>query len=413
MTAINVTVNRPQGAFLSMAKKYRAFVGGFGSGKTWTSSLGVCCHVWEFPLAPVGYFAPNYPLIRDVFFPKIEEVAALLSLKTVIRETNKEVHFYNGRQYRGTCLCRSMERPDTIVGFDIAKAFVDELDILPADKAETAWHKIDARLRYGKQPVSNGIDVTTTPEGYKFVYRRFVEKRTESYGIVQASTYDNKKNLPPNYIASLLETYPKALVDAYIEGRFVNLTSGRVYYSYDRARCDSKETILPGDELHIGQDFNVGNMRGVVFVKRPDGVHAAAELSGVYDTPALIKAVQSRYAGHKAIFYPDASASARNTTNASVSDISLLKQAGYAVRVNPSNPAVRDRVLAVNAALEKGTLRINAAACRDVADCLEKQAYDKNGEPDKTAGYDHSNDALGYFVAHALPVKKPLIAVMR
>lgn len=51
-----------------------------------------------------------------------------------INEGNKEVHFYAGRQYRGTTICRSMEKPQTIVGFKIGNALIDELDVMPAKK---------------------------------------------------------------------------------------------------------------------------------------------------------------------------------------------------------------------------------------------------------------------------------------
>ncbi|AIY37176.1 hypothetical protein ABLAC_18210 [Acinetobacter baumannii LAC-4] len=57
----------------------------------------------------MGYFAPTYPQIRDIFFPTIEEVAFDWGLKTKVYETNKEVDIYYGRQYRTTIICRSME----------------------------------------------------------------------------------------------------------------------------------------------------------------------------------------------------------------------------------------------------------------------------------------------------------------
>ena len=37
---------------------------------------------------------------------------------------------------------------------------------------------------------------------------------------------------------------------------------------------------------------------------------------------------------------------------------------------------------------------------------LEKQAYTKAGEPDKTSGLDHVIDAGGYFICHKFPVVK-------
>ncbi|TLP28826.1 hypothetical protein FEG39_16885 [Acinetobacter baumannii] len=94
-----------------MEKKFRAFVAGFGSGKTWVGCSSLCNKAWEFPKVPLGYFAPTYPQIRDIFFPTIEEVAFDWGLKTKVYETNKEVDIYYGRQYRTTIICRSILVP--------------------------------------------------------------------------------------------------------------------------------------------------------------------------------------------------------------------------------------------------------------------------------------------------------------
>ena len=147
---ISPTLNVPQARFLSMPHKFKAYVAGFGSGKTWIGCGGICKGIWEHPGINQGYFAPTYPQIRDIFYPTVEEVAADWGLNVKINEGNKEVHFYYGRQYRGTTICRSMEKPQTIVGFKIGNALVDELDILPKEKARTAWRKIIARMRYQK-----------------------------------------------------------------------------------------------------------------------------------------------------------------------------------------------------------------------------------------------------------------------
>jgi hypothetical protein len=94
---------------------------------------------------------------------------------------------------------------------------------------------------------------------------------------------------------------------------------------------------------------------------------------------------------------------------ASESDLSLLKAAGFRVCVNSVNPAVKDRVLSVNAMLNKDGKRrykVNPQTCPHLVESLEKQAYDKNGEPDKTAGFDHVIDATGYFISYKFPIVK-------
>ncbi len=416
MPLIEVTANRPQGHFLAMPNKFRAFVAGYGSGKTYVGSMAMCSHYWQHPGINQGYFGVTYPQIRDVFYPTIDEVAFSFHLDTKINQGNKEVHFYSGRQYRGTSICRSMDSPGTIIGFKIGHALVDELDTLPIDKAQLAWRKIIARMRYNSPGLKNGIDVTTTPEGFRFTHKMFVQMVQENpelknnYGLIQASTRDNAKNLPADYIDSLIQTYPKELVDAYIDGLFVNLTSGTVYRNYDRVRCNSNETIKEKEPLFIGQDFNVQHMASSVAVQRADGFHYVAELKDVFDTPDVIKIIKERWAdkGHRIIIYPDASGKSRKSVDASKSDIALLSQAGFTVRVNPSNPSVKDRILSANKAFEQGKIKVNAVACPTIARCLEQQSYDDNGEPDKSAGFDHQNDATTYPIAYEFPVIRPM-----
>jgi len=403
-----VELSNPQAIYLNnLNTKFRAFVGGFGSGKTFVGCLDLLNFAGAHPGVVQGYFAPTYPAIRDIFFPTIEEAGYMLGFSVDIKETNKEVHLYRGRSYYGTIKCRSMDKPSTIVGFKIANALVDEIDIMPKDKASTAWNKIIARLRYVIDGVENGIGVTTTPEGFLFVYSKFAEKPTARYSMVQASTYENQEYLPDDYIDSLIETYPDELVSAYLHGKFVNLKSGTVYNAYNRIQHKSRESIQPKELLKIGMDFNVTNMSAVIYVTRKKVWHAVDELKGIYDTPAMIETIKERFPKHSIRIYPDASGGSRKTVNASTSDIALLEDAGFVVYANKSNPLVKDRVMATNNAFQKGLLFINDEKCPEYAKCFEQLAYDKNGEPDKKSNLDHLPDAGTYPIAFEMPVRKP------
>lgn len=413
------SLNKPQAEFLALPHKFKAFVAGFGSGKTWVGCAGLAKHAWEFPRINAGYFAPTYGQIRDIFYPTIEEVAHDWGLRAKTNTSNKEVHLFAGRQYRGTVICRSMDKPGEIVGFKIGKGLVDELDVMRKDKAQIAWRKIIARLRQVAPGLLNGVDVTTTPEGFKFVYDQFVKAVRDKpelstlYGLVQASTYDNELNLPPDYIPSLRATYPPQLIEAYLRGRFVNLNSGAVYPEFDRVKNHAPTVVQPGEPLMIGMDFNVTKMAAVVYVLRDDCPHAVREFTEVRDTPTMAELLnrQFRPGAHPMAVYPDASGQNTSSKGASVSDLSILQQAGFTVRAHSTNPAVKDRVNAVNALIlnDKGErrLKVNTDACPKLTEALEQQAYDPNGEPDKTTGHDHINDAAGYPLAYRWPVAKP------
>lgn len=416
-TTVNPTLNVPQSHFLTLPHKFRAFVAGFGSGKTWVGGASQCKHFWEHPRAHLGYFAPTYAQIRDIYYPTFEEVAGDWGMRAEINQGNHEIHVYSGRVYRGTIICRSLEKPETIIGFKIARGLMDELDVMKLPKAELAWRKAIARLRL-KFDGKNGLDVTTTPEGFKFVYQQWVKAIRDKpalaamYGMVQASTYDNELNLPDDYISSLLASYPPQLISAYLRGQFVNLASGNVYPNFDRKLNHTPEKIKDKEALHIGLDFNVLNMTAVVSVIRADLPLTLEELTKVRDTPTMARMLKERYVdkGHPVVVYPDASGGNTSSKNASESDLTILKQAGLQINVNAANPAVKDRINAVDAMTlnAEGDRRwkINTDACPALTEALEQQAWGSNGEPDKTTGHDHPVDAAGYFIVKRWPIVK-------
>lgn len=392
-----------QRAFVTSRDPYPAFVGGFGSGKTAAAmaramALKVMCREQS-----IAYYLPTYPLIQDIAFERFPELCERKGWAHKLNRTDKVLTFPGA----GRIVFRSMDDPTSIVGYEVAHSLVDELDIMPTEKARQAWNKIIARNRQ-KCPMLNTVAVATTPEGFKFVYDRWERDPSPGYVLFRADTEENAANLPPGYIDNLKTSYPPNLLLAYLKGQFVNLTSGSVYAEFNRHLNGSSETIQPSEPLHIGMDFNVGKMAAVVNVLRDGEPHAVDELNGILDTPAMIAAIKSRFEGHAILVYPDASGGNRKSQNASESDLALLRAAQFRVFANPSNPAVKDRVLAMNLMiLSEGArrMRVNADRCPVLVECLEKQAYDKNGEPDKSGDLDHSNDAQGYFIAYRFPVR--------
>jgi hypothetical protein len=257
----------------------------------------------------------------------------------------------------------------------------------------------------------NTVAVATTPEGFGFVWERWVKNPAPGYVLFRAKTADNAANLPPGYIDNLRGSYPSQLLSAYLDGEFVNLAAGSVYTGFDRALNSTFERIKPGEPLHIGMDFNVGKMAAVVHVIREGKPLALDELTEVFDTPAMIALIKKRFPGHQVTVYPDASGGNRKSQNASESDIVLLRQAPFMVCANPANPAVKDRILAMNKMLETRAYKVNPDTCPVYVESLEKQPYDKHGEPDKAGGLDHPVDAAGYFITYRYPIVRAVASV--
>lgn len=402
---MQVRLTPEQYEFVTTTDPFPAFVGGFGSGKTHGGVSRAIAKKLQYPRQNVAYYLPTYDLVTTVAFPRFAEMLDQMNIRFKINKNDKMIDL----SPFGQIICRTMDAPERIIGYEVADSIADELDTLPMEKAQEVWNKIIGRNRQKKPDgAANTVGVATTPEGFRFVYWRWKKNPAPGYKLIQAPTSSNAKNLPSGYIKSLEDSYPAALLAAYLEGQFVNLTSGTVYTGFSREKHHCSETIRTDekerDALHVGMDFNVGKMAAVVHVLRDAKPRAVLEYTDVLDTPAMIDLLKARHAGHQILVYPDASGRSRKSNTASQSDVALLKAAGFKVCVNSTNPAVKDRVLAMNRLFESGEYLVNTDLCPVYTEALEQQAYDKHGEPDKTTGFDHVNDAGGYFISYRYPL---------
>ena len=381
----------PQAEFLNSTHRHTGLIGGYGSGKTFVGVTKSIIKHRQYK-TNVAYYLPTYPLIRDIAFPKFEEI---LNKQGIAYDLNKSDKTFT-TQY-GNIVLRSMDNPDLIVGYEVGYSLIDEADVLSINKMKDVFVKVIGRNRStlpNDEP--NQLDFVSTPEGYKFLHDFFVTKASENKLLIKVSTLSNPF-VSESYIDSLLESYTAQQIQAYIDGEFVNMTSGNVYHMFDRKRNHSDREIKPKETLHIGMDFNITNMSAVIHVTDSKIITAVEEITKGYDTPDMIQNIKERFTGHKIVIYPDASGDARNT--AGESDIKLLRKAGFTIRTRSKNPSVRDRITTVNTsflnAKGESTYYVNTNNCIDYTNALEKMPY-KNGRPDKESGFDHITDAGGY-----------------
>jgi len=386
-------------------------VAGYGAGKSQAAVARIALRACQYPKMSFGFVEPTFDLVRMIAWPRFTEMLTEWGIDHTLNKAEAILRLENDAQI----IFRSADNPERLVGFEIADGVIDEIDTLRADQAADVWTKMLARCRQKKPDGGrNSLGAVSTPEGFKFFYNRFHKSPGDGYVLYRAPTSSNPY-LPENYIDQLKATYSAAQLQAYCDGIFVNLTAGSVYAEFDRTANGCATTIQGNEPLHIGLDFNVGKMSAAIAVLREDCPHFVDELSGILDTPAMIAAIKSRYAGHAIYVYPDASGGNRKSNNASESDIALLRAANFTVLAPNANPPVKDRIMAMNQLIHADGLRrlkVNVDRCPGLVEGLEKQAYDKNGEPDKTGGLDHMNDACGYLVFYRWPVRgrtlKPL-----
>ena len=373
---------------------------GYGAGKT----RALAAKSVILALANQGFIGcvmePTGPLVRDIWQNDFESFLESYEIPYTFRASPLPEYVLHLPGGDTKILCRSFENWSRIIGLNLAWVLADEIDTVTPSIASKAFPKILGRLRSGNV---RQFGAASTPEGFRWMWSTFgseeAQKR-EDRKLIRMRSADNPY-LPQDFIERLQANYDPSLLQAYLEGQFCNLTTGQVYDRFDRAKHVT--TQIPNvsrEPLRVGVDFNVGNMSAVIGVRLGENLLLIDEISGAHDTDAMAQEIQLRADGRQVYIYPDASGGNRST-NASRTDIQILESYGFSNQSPRSNPAVRDRVLAVQGLLEnsKGQVRVQIShKCKRLIECLELQSWNSRGEPDKEHGYDHLNDAFGYLV---------------
>jgi len=386
--------------------KILGLVSGFGAGKT----FAVARKAVMLAMANAGcdgiVTEPNFPLLTQILIPEIKTALDYFDI-TYEFKTGESIFYcdIDGKETR--IICKSMEGYERLIGINAAYVVMDEFDTAKTELAYNAFIKLLGRIRVGNV---RQMVIVSTPEGYRAMYRIFVEEEGEGKKLIRAKTTDNY-HLPQDYIDTMRSQYPAELIEAYLNGEFTNLTSGTVYTQYDRTLNDTSREDDGASDIHIGIDFNVGAMSAVACLVKDNYVYAVDEFIGLFDTPELVETLEAKYPGRRVYVYPDAAGDARKSVQANTSDIKLLRQAGFSVRADNKNPAIMDRVNGLNTLFcnAQGMRRayVNTVRCPKLTKALEQQAYDENTKmPDKKNGHDNNGiDALGYLVAKLFPLQ--------
>ena len=385
---------------LNTESRKLGLVCGFGAGKTHAliAKLGMIA------ADNVGFvsaiFEPTNVMLRDVLYRSLIDLLDQWEIPFTYRASPMpecQLHFKEGNH---TVLLRTILTYQRLRGQNLCAALFDEADTIPMGEATNAMNMALARLRSGN---NQQFCAATTPEGYGWAFHTFDKEATEDTALIRARTMDNPY-LPDTFIPSLQQNYSEQLIKAYLEGQFVNLTTGQVYDRFSRV-IHVKDNLPDYSQeiLKIGIDFNVDNTNAVVCVRDGNKLVIIDEIAKAHDTDALAQEIVRRYPDRKIQVFPDASGSQRSTNaNASRTDISILQSYGFENMSPRANPAIKDRVQTLQNLLcnSKGESRLEVSSCcRRVIECLELQSWDeKTQQPDKLNGFDHMNDALGYCV---------------
>ena len=400
LTRIRNDLHPQQQLFFDNQTEIVGLSAGYGAGKT----RSLCAMALKLAAQNIGYIGailePTGPLIRDIWQTDFDQFLEHYEIPYSFRASPLPEYVIHLKEGDCKLLCRSFENWSRIIGLNLAFCLADEIDVVSPTICEKAFPKILGRLRAGNV---RQFCAASTPEGFRWLYQTFgtdeAKERTDRQ-LIKMRTQDNP-HLPNDFIERMEANYDPSMLQAYLNGEFINLTTGQVYDRFTRE--NNVTNIMPEiglEPLRIGLDFNIGNMNCVIGIIQDQKLLIFDEISGVHDTDALAQTIKSRYPMNKIYIYPDASGGNRST-NASQTDIEILAGYGFSNQSPRSNPPVRDRVASVQALLcnGKGQVRLQIyASCRKLIESMELQSYNEKGEPDKESGYDHMADSLGYLI---------------
>jgi hypothetical protein len=358
--------------------------------------------------------APTYPMLKDATLPAL--LKALEEAKVKFEYNRSENHLYI-EEVEAKILLRSLDDYERLRGTNLAWFGIDEMTYCE----EEAWLRLEGRLRDPLAKRLRGFGVWT-PNGYDWVYRRFIRDPVEGYEVFIAEPYENQFLLKkiPDFYERLRKSYDDEFYAQEVLGQYRNRTDGVVYRAFDRNKNVVEQELNPHLPLCWALDFNVNPMSSVVaqvsegtirvldeiVLKRASTLDACLEFSRRFPLA---------WAGLH--IYADASASRMQTAGASDEDVLrdyFARNTAYAVefRLLRSNPSVKSRIEVMNGLLKSraGERRLLVSPkCTELIKDFEEVVYvgetneiDKKKDPKRT----HLSDALGYLAWREFGNKK-------
>ena len=363
---LNMDLTEPQTRFFTSKALNVGATAGFGAGKSEVLAITLIYNLMEHR-QPILLLQPTYALLSSISYPRFSEILDQVGIPYSLNKSEGVMETPFSKIFFRTTT--SVER---IVGMEVSVVGLDEFDTTKREHGIKVYHKVAARARLKsknpkyKNDTINRIYTVSTPEGYGAMYALFKNDDTKlpDSELIQMPTSSNPY-LPEDYVEKLSRQYPENLLKAYLRGEFVNLESNPVYSYFSRDQHVVKQTHVQfTEDLHFGMDFNTYNTASVAIVERKNSQGETVylvidELVKCRDTDDMIDKIKQKYPRNTIYVYPDASGSRTQSSSMSRSDHSMLRSAGFVVRVNGTNPLIKDRVLSVNNAFDKGKLFVS------------------------------------------------------
>lgn len=361
-------------------------------------SMHAMAKVARQPNQLVWYIAPTYRMAKQIMWKKLKKKLLSLNWVEKVNESDLSLLLRNGSEI---CL-RSADNPDSLRGVGLDMVVMDEV----ADMDPAIWYEV---IRPTLSDTGGKCLFLGTPKGMNFLKDLYDQAKIDpdTWASYQYTTLAGG-NVPQAEIEAARRDLDERTFRQEYEATFEQY-AGLIYYSFGDANIGPVEPLKERETLLVGLDFNIDPLAAVLGVRRGDHLYILDEMA-IYgaNTFDFCEELKRRYPNHRIEVFPDASGQSRRT-NSTTTDHAILANAGFAVRVNRTNPAVLDRIAAVNSRLcnSNGQRHITISkSCKNLIKTLNSHVYQEGTRLPEKGTLDHHGDAFGYLVNWFWPIKR-------
>ena len=391
-------LTKPQKKVIEDDSRFRVLITGRRFGKTFLA-INELAKFASQPNKKVWYVAPTYRQAKSICWSELKQRLDKVNWISKINNSDLSIELVNG----STIALRGADNEQSLRGIGLDFLCMDEF----ADIHPSAWFEV---LRPTLSDKLGSALFCGTPRGfgnwaYDLYSKGLADKEWKSF---QFSTLDGEQVSEKEIDQAKDDLDERTFQQEYLAS-FVNY-SGMIYYNFDRNKNIINEFNKNFNTLWIGLDFNVDPMAAVVCVVDNFNLYVVDEIQiWSSNTFEMVQEIKDRYNYNIKIF-PDPAARQRKTSAGGLTDLAILKNAGFNVFAKSKAPLVRDRINSLNTKLQNANgipslFILNS--CKNVIKSLERQIYKEGTNiPDKDSGFDHFNDALGYLVDYMFPLRR-------
>jgi hypothetical protein len=382
--------------------RFRVILAGRRGGKTFLM-MREACRFASRPNSIVWILANSRQQIKSLCWTKLKKKLNSLNWIADTNESELTIRLVNGSQI---CL-KSAEQGDNLRGESLDAVLIDEFCDIDLDEI---WHQI---IRPSLSDKKGSAMFTGTPkagnQAARDLYDNYLTKKnwasfsytTEQGGFVDAEEIEQARQ----------DLSPKVFSQEYL-ANWENF-SGIIFGDFGEHNIREVRKPSETETIYIGYDMNVTPLCAILGRRTPTGLEMFDEIIlENSNTNEMVDEIRNRYPRNPITIMPDPSGVQRKTSANGNTDIKILEMAGFTTRYHRSHPLVRDRINACNSMFFKrpdGSTRFTIdPACKKTIACLKNWAY-KTGTmiPDKSSGFDHACDAIGYLIEFLFPINRP------